>query len=200
MTAYNNLDYCALDGSHGIWVGRLPAALIAEPELFEALWDLHPAEFHDVRTPAGKWVKTPRWQQAYGRDYKYTGSKNNALETPSLLEPFENWAREHIDPRLDGLLLNWYDADRGHYIGRHRDNEKDLLKGAPIVTISFGASRVFRLRPWKGNEKGFRDLPAENGTVFVLPWDTNMAWTHEVPRGKRFPGRRVSITLRAFVP
>lgn len=198
MTTYNGCEYSALDASHGIWVGRLPAALLGAPEFFETLWDLHPADFHDVRTPGGKWVKTPRWQQAYGHDYEYTGSKNNALELPELLEPFLNWAREQIDSRIGGLLLNWYDAELGHYIGRHRDNEKDLVEGAPIVTISFGASRVFRLRPWKGKGRGFTDFPAENGTVIVLPWATNMAWTHEVPRGKRFPGRRVSVTLRAF--
>lgn len=143
-------------------------------------------------------VKTPRWQQAYGRDYTYSGSRNNALQIPPLLAPLLDWARRSIDVRLDSMLLNWYDAELGHYIGRHRDDERQLLVGAPIVTISFGAPRVFRLRPWRG--QGFVDYPVEEGTVIILPWETNTRWTHEVPHGKRFTGRRVSVTLRAFVP
>ena len=71
-----------------------------------------------------------------------------------------------------------------------------MHNGAPIVTVSLGQDRVFRLRPWKG--KGFRDFDAENGTVFVMPYNTNQAWTHEVPKAKRFQGRRISVTFRAF--
>jgi hypothetical protein len=34
--------------------------------------------------------------------------------------------------------------------------------------------------------------------VFVLPYDTNQAWTHEVPHSAPIGGRRISVTLRAF--
>ena len=69
-------------------------------------------------------------------------------------------------------------------------------EGAPIVTLSLGEERVFRLRPWKG--KGFRDFPTTNRTALVLPYATNRAWTHEVPHAARFTGRRISVTFRAF--
>ena len=51
------------------------------------------------------------------------------------------------------MLLNWYDAAQRHYIGAHRDSTVGLVSGAPIVTISLGATRTFRLRPMRG--KGF---------------------------------------------
>ena len=41
------------------------------------------------------------------------------------------------------------------------------------------------------------DLEAAHGTVFVMPYETNLAWTHEVPCFARDEGRRVSVTLRA---
>lgn len=50
-------------GGGRFWVGRLPAALIPEAAEFEALWQLHPADFHEIKMP-GRLVKTPRWQQA----------------------------------------------------------------------------------------------------------------------------------------
>lgn len=184
-----------LDAEHVIYCGQLPAALVPDAAGFEALWDLHPAEFHELMMH-GRLVKTPRWQQAYGRDYQYTQSTNRALPVHELLVPFLEWGQGTVDARLNGLLLNWYDGERGHYIGRHRDSVKNLVEGAPIVTISLGEERIFRLRPWKGT--GSIDFPATPGRVFVMPWETNLAWTHEVPRQVTRTGRRLSITLRAF--
>ena len=62
-----------------------------------------------------------------------------------ILEPFLTWAKEAIDGRLNGVLVNWYDGSLGHYIGRHRDSRVNMVSGAPIVTISFGEERIFRL-------------------------------------------------------
>lgn len=144
----------------------------------------------------GRWLKTPRWQQAFERDYVYTGSRNDALPTPALLQPFLRWAREALDPRLNGMLLNWYDGARGHYIGRHRDSVVGLVPDSWIVTISLGERRVFRFR--RPGQPGFEDFPLEDGTVAVVPLATYARWTHEVPASRRLLGRRISVTLRAF--
>lgn len=184
-----------LDESHAFLVGELPRELRLDEKRFEELWALHPETFHEIKMH-GKLVKTPRWQQAYGADYRYTGNVNKALPVPPILEPLHAWARTEIDERLNGLLLNWYDPEREQYIGKHRDSTIDMIEGAPIVTVSFGGERAFRLRPWK--KEGFRDFAATDGAVFVLPYDTNLAYTHEVPHAAQSRGRRISITLRAF--
>jgi alkylated DNA repair dioxygenase AlkB len=185
-----------LQNKHLLWAGALPAALTPDAAAFEALWALHPAEFHVIQMH-GRPVKTPRWQQAYGRDYHYTGRVNRALPVEGLMAPFLAWAQEAICADLNGLLFNWYDGAQGHYIGKHRDSTRGLRPGAPIVTISLGEERVFRLRPWKGH--GIWDFPMPHGSVLVLPWDTNLAWTHEVPAAARYRQRRISITARAFL-
>jgi alkylated DNA repair dioxygenase AlkB len=189
------LETIRLDRACTFLEGRLPDDLSEELRArFEELWALHPETFHEI-TIHGRSVKTPRWQQAYGADYHYTGRVNRALPVPPLLEPLHEWARG-IDARLNGVLLNWYDPASEHYIGKHRDSTVDLIEGSPIVTISLGGARTFRLRPWRG--EGKRDFRAEHGTVFVMPYATNLAWTHEVPHFARDRGRRISVTLRAF--
>jgi len=187
-----------LGAGHQFWAGELPKSLRPGKAGFEELWQLHPQEFHDIAIH-GRMVKTPRWQQAYGVDYHYSGGINKASPILPILNPFLRWSRENVAGALNGLLVNWYDGRLGHYIGPHRDSPKNLLVGAPIVTISFGEERIFRLRGWPastGNEA--IDFPARNGTVFVLPWDTNRCFTHEVLRSRTHTGRRISITLRAF--
>ena len=179
-----------------VWERALPPELVCEGEAFEALWAMHPKEFHEV-TIHGRTVPTPRWQQAYGANYHYAGSRNDALPIAPQIAPLLAWCRREIDPRLNGLLLNWYDGARGHYIGAHRDDRRDLIEGSPIVTISFGEERIFRMRPWKG--RGFTDLVATPGHALVIPWQTNLSWTHELPRRVAYQGRRISVTIRAFV-
>jgi alkylated DNA repair dioxygenase AlkB len=142
-------------------------------------------------------VRTPRWQQAFGRDYHYTGQVNSAIPVSPILEPLLAWASGAIDARLNGILVNWYDGQKGHYIGAHRDSTIKMIEGVPIVTISLGEERAFRLRPWKGT--GFIDIPVRNGTVIVMPHITNKHWTHEVPHSHNRTGRRISVTLRGFV-
>lgn len=182
----------ALNDRHLLWSGFLPMDL---PVPFEPLWALHPAEYHEILMH-GRHVKTPRWQQAYGRSYFYAGRVNSALPVPELLVPVFHWATENIDARLNGILLNWYDGKLGHYIGRHRDSTVDLVPNSPIVTVSLGDTRHFRLR--RMGQPGFRDFVAEDRAVFVMPSDTNRNWTHEVPASTKHQGRRISITLRAF--
>ncbi|MEZ4884697.1 MAG: alpha-ketoglutarate-dependent dioxygenase AlkB [Chitinophagales bacterium] len=185
-----------LNTNYLVFTSEKPVSnFVLDDATFLKIWDLHPEEYHIVKIH-GKEIPTPRWQQAYGKNYRYTGSKNNALPIPDILKVFLEWSQENIDERLNGLLLNWYDGLKNHYIGAHRDSTKDLQEGSPIVTISLGEERVFRMRPYKN--KGFKDIEIRNGNVIVVPWNTNQHWTHEVPHFKKYSGKRISITLRAY--
>jgi alkylated DNA repair dioxygenase AlkB len=192
---YSEFSTHSLDDGHRLFVGRLPTEVFPDPAAFQSLWDLHPDDYHVVKMH-GRQVKTPRWQQAYGADYHYTGRTNTALPVPAIFEPLHHWARQAIDDRLNGLLLNWYDGALGHYIGPHHDSTKNMVTGAPIVTVSLGEQRIFRLTHPKLKVK--RDFLADAGNVSIMPYDTNLAWKHSVPKLARHRGRRISITLRAF--
>ncbi len=185
-----------LRNAHTFWTGNLPVNLRFDSATFESLWQMHPPQFHEILMH-GRVVKTPRWQQAFGMDYHYAGRVNRALPVPPLLDPLLAWAQGYIDERLNSILVNWYDGLLGHYIGRHRDSTREMIKGVPIVTVSFGEERIFRLRPYCG--EGRRDFPALDGSVFVMSYETNLAWIHEVPRARKSSGRRISVTLRGFL-
>jgi hypothetical protein len=69
---YKDFTAHKLDPEPNVCCGRLPVEFVWEGEQFDDLWDSHPAEYHVIRMPAGL-VRTPRWQQAYGKDYEYSG-------------------------------------------------------------------------------------------------------------------------------
>lgn len=178
-------------------VTDLPASLIWDAARFEEAWALHPPEKHRILM-YGVWVETPRWQQLYGRAYQYPGGGEAVRPVPPVLQPLHAWVGRAVDGRLNGSLVNWYEGPE-HYIGPHHDSTKNLVPDAPIVTVSFGETRVFRLTRGSGAARQVRDFPAPNGTVFVLPPATNAAWKHAVPKSARYRGRRISVTFRAFV-
>jgi len=185
-----------LDSEHSLLFGNLPRELITNDSQFSELWSLHPSEYHDIEM-YGKLTKTPRWQQAYGKDYKYSGSKNNALPIPLEINSYLSWVKENIENSANGVLINWYDGSLGHYIGKHQDNESDLSKGCVIISISFGQERLLRMRPYR--KSGYRDFKILNGSVYVIPYSTNLKWQHEIPHFKKYEGKRISLTFRSFV-
>ena len=188
-------QWLAVDGQHGVWISRLPPKLRWCPAQFDAFWKVHPHGFHEVRM-FGRLVAVPRWSEAYGQDYRYSGTLHRASPLPDMLTPLLSWSKMKVDGRLNGVLVNWYDGSLGHKMGAHRDDEKELVAGAPIITISFGEARTFRLRRWKGRDR--HDIEVADNSVLVLPYATNIAFTHEVPASKQGIGRRISVTLRAF--
>ncbi|MDB9524377.1 alpha-ketoglutarate-dependent dioxygenase AlkB [Oscillatoria sp. CS-180] len=163
---------------------------------FMELWSLHPPEYNTIKVH-GRVVQTPRWEQAYNQSYCYSGYTNLAKPVPEIILPIWQWMKEAVDERLNGILMTWYAGNLGHYIGKHRDSTQNLIPGSPIVTLSLGESRVFRLRPWR--EQGYQDFLAHSGTIFVMPFATNAAWTHEVPVSKKYVDKRIAVTFRAFM-
>ena len=196
MNRYENFECHTLDDDGNLFFcGELPERLRVDADGFETLWHLHPEAYQIIKM-FGQPVATPRWQQAYGVDYYYTGQTNRALPLLQEFEPMLAWSQKAVHEEHNGLLLNWYDGRLGHYIGPHKDDTRDMVVGAPIVTISLGEERIFRLSRSKTSRK--RDFPARDGTVFIMPYKTNQAWHHAVPHFARWRGRRISITIRAL--
>jgi alkylated DNA repair dioxygenase AlkB len=182
-----------LDADNHIYTGWLPNELIPDADLLEQIIAMRPIEQQFVQVRG--LVAIPKRQAAYGADYAFSGIVLKAVPTPPILKVFRDWAREEIDPRMNGLLLNWYDGP-DEYIGDHNDEDKDLFAGSPIITIAFGEERKLRMRPNEG--PGYKDFSFPHGSFILIPYSTNLHWKHEVPESRKYRGRRVSITGRCF--
>ena len=176
--------------------GGLPEDLRWDTDAFQVAWDLHPKIRPSIRIH-GRQVQVPRWHQAYGEDYRFSGQISPAEPVPPHVAPLLGWTRQQVHPELNAIMVNWYEGP-GHYIGPHHDTTLRMLPGAPIVTISFGEERLFRLSRGAGQARQTRDFPARDGMVFVIPRDTNDVWKHSVPKSARYSGRRISVTFRGF--
>ena len=103
------------------------------------------------------------------------------------------------------VLVNRY-KDGSDHIGEHRDDERDLCRGAAIASLSFGQARdfVFRHREARGTSarrKDIRPVKIElgHGSLLVMKQPTNREWYHSLPVRKGASSPRINLTFRRMV-
>jgi alkylated DNA repair dioxygenase AlkB len=97
---------------------------------------------------------------------------------------------------LNSLVANAYQGGDDK-IGRHFDKPEDIQRGTAIVTACFGSTRTLRLEriDGKGNHT---DIPLPHGSLFVLGWETNQLYTHEILATTAPVGLRLGLTYRTL--
>jgi DNA oxidative demethylase len=99
----------------------------------------------------------------------------------------------------DVALINYYDEQAR--MGMHADKDERSL--APVVSLSLGASCVFRFGNSEGRGRPWTDVELESGDLFVFGGPSRLAY-HGVPKtcpgtadpGIGLPSGRLNITLR----
>ncbi len=145
----------------------------------------------------GKPVLQPRLTAFYGeaqRTYRYSGitMKPNAW-TKTLLE-----IKSRIEPlsavSFTSALLNLYRSQKDS-MGWHRDNEKELGLNPIIGSVSFGATRTFKLRAY-ADKKRQVSVELESGSFLVMRGETQTLWEHSLPKTSRPKEARINLTFR----
>jgi len=161
-------------------------------------------------TVFGKQYLIPRKQVAYGESgtfYTFAGVTVNAIDwnidndTTNAIQTIKQKVEEFTNETFNFVLINRY-ANGTEYIGKHRDDEKDLDKKSVIVGVSLGAPRdvvfaPYRFIPEETSKRSTINLA--HGSVFVMYYPTNEHWTHEIPKRAGVSKPRVSLTFRKMV-
>ena len=161
---------------------------------FRELLEVKPEEKHTIKM-FGKEMKTPRFVQAFGKDYKFSQTVAEAKPISENWKPFIDYFNKRYKCNLNGILVNYY-MDGNDYISMHRDNEKTLKPESPIVSISLGDTRKFVLQDMETKEKTVYNL--ENNDVIVMGGTCQQTHKHGIPKQKN-KGIRINITLREFI-
>ena len=125
--------------------------------------------------------------------YRYSRQMAPRQDVPPVLSELLDFVNSLLGTRLNAVLVNYYENGT-QYISAHKDSSWGLVPGQPIVGLSFGATRTFRIREAAGNKIRL-DLPLEDNSLVVMLSQTG--FTHEIPGRKRLLGERWSLTLRA---
>lgn len=127
------------------------------------------------------------------RPYQYGGISSEPLPwTPTLTE-LRTLADRLGDTSFDSVLLNRYD-DGSHKVAWHADDEPIFDSDSPIVSISLGATRRFKLKNRASGAVVEQRL--EHGSALVMSGRCQVDFLHEVPREARVTEPRINLTFR----
>jgi alkylated DNA repair dioxygenase AlkB len=149
---------------------------------------------------------TPRrltsYQGEVGTTYRYSGETRPAGPwTPHLLK-IKKQVETLTGQSYTFALVNYY-PDGDSSLGWHSDDERDLVGGSIIASVSFGATRDFQVR-LKAVEKGGKPgeiitIPLGSGDLLTMEGNFQREFKHSVPCRKTVKTARINITFRQVV-
>jgi len=175
---------------HGVVFNEMEASRICK-ELFDTIpWK------QDEVVMFGKKIITKRkvaWYADAGITYTYAGVKKSGLQwTEGLLE-IKQKVEGATGARYNACLLNLYhEGEEG--MGWHQDNEKEMVAGSSIASLSFGAARKFAFKHATTNER--LDIELANGSLLDMKGAIQQHWYHSLPKTKKVKQLRINLTFR----
>jgi len=175
---------------HGVVFNQMEASRICK-ELFDTIpWK------QDEVVMFGKKIVTKRkvaWYADAGITYTYAGVKKSGLQwTDGLLE-IKQKVEGTTGARYNACLLNLYhEGEEG--MGWHQDNEKEMVAGSSIASLSFGAARKFAFKHATTNER--LDIELANGSLLDMKGTIQQYWYHSLPKTKKVKQLRINLTFR----
>eukprot|EP00929_Paragymnodinium_shiwhaense_P068982 TRINITY_DN34801_c0_g1_i1.p1 TRINITY_DN34801_c0_g1~~TRINITY_DN34801_c0_g1_i1.p1 ORF type:complete len:529 (-),score=57.87 TRINITY_DN34801_c0_g1_i1:287-1873(-) len=145
-----------------------------------------------------------------GREYSYSGSFRTAEAFPEcalaakariedlLKVPMTKWAAAvGLKACFNYCLVNKYE-DGYQGVGKHSDDEHDIVKCSPIACLSLGATRKFLFES-KADPECSAALSLEAGSLLLMLGRTQQNYVHTVPKEARVKQPRISLTFRVNV-
>ncbi len=146
----------------------------------------------------GKHIITARKVAWYGDaeyPYAYSGITRTALSWNADLIALKARVEEVSGCIFNSCLLNLYhNGNEG--MGWHSDDEKALLKEAPIASVSLGAERKFNFKHRR--TQALVSVMLESGSLLVMKGTTQTHWLHSLPKATRITEPRINLTFRTI--
>ncbi len=131
--------------------------------------------------------------------YKYSGQQTTVTDIAQhpILQRYLDLINDVTGGSFNGVLVNLY-KDGTQYISAHSDDERGLDDAVGVASISFGATRTFRIRD-KATKAIVVDVQHEAGQMMVMSGAFQREYTHEIPVQKRIRQPRISLTFRRHI-
>lgn len=143
-------------------------------------WLQHRRKMYD------KMVPDPRLIARYG------GS--DGLEWTGTLLEIKSKIEETIGISFNRVLLNYY-RDGNDSVAWHSDTLPPGGKHHPIASVTFGETRLFKVRR-KESREGQISIPLTHGSLLLMGETMQHHYEHHVPKTTRKIGGRINLTFR----
>lgn len=155
-------------------------------DLYRTLLAVTPWQQH-MRKMYDKVVPDPRLTAYYG------GPRGHAW-TPLLLT-LKSKVETACQITFDRVLLNYY-RDGNDSVAWHSDTLPADGKHHAIASVTFGETRLFKVRHKKDKSLPQLDIPLTHGSLLLMGETMQDHYEHHVPKTSRKIGPRINLTFR----
>jgi alkylated DNA repair dioxygenase AlkB len=114
--------------------------------------------------------------------------------TPELLA-IRARVEKHLGTAFNSVLLNLY-RNGNDGVAWHSDREHKIGKNPKIASVSFGQTRIFRMRHKSRKDLMQLEIPLHHGSLLLLAGTTNSFWQHQIPKTAKELLPRINLTFR----
>lgn len=155
---------------------------------------LHNTIWREYEMPMyDKVVTAPRMVSWYG-DSNRPERKSNP-NWPKELLVIKKRVVQETNIHFNYVLLNLYRNGKDG-VGWHSDKTKSTNQDMNIASVTFGETRLFRLRHKFLKHIPPIEIPLHHGTLLLMAGSTNTYWEHQVPKTARNVLPRINLTFR----
>lgn len=188
--------------AEGAWLETGPAGVRPRDHDINAILRMFPKKRRQRKNPFNQSNYTvPRKEFVMGDEVGYVKDKYSENIMSFLFCGYINKLRldacDMYKKDFTIAIANLYENGQD-YVAPHADDEKLIDQSCPIVTYSFGESRIFRIRDAKTNEV-VKTLNTGCCTFITMGGNNFQSmYKHEIVKQSptKVPGARISITFR----
>lgn len=156
--------------------------------LYQTQWEEYQMPMYD------KMVTAPRMISWYEDKSNPGADKKRPDWTPELLAIREKVEKE-TRIEFNSVLLNLYRNGQDG-VSWHSDKVQNFGKNAIIASVTFGETRIFRLRHKLRAAIPQVVIPLHHGSLLLMAGTTQSFWEHQVPKTAKPVLPRINLTFR----
>ena len=134
-----------------------------------------------------KIVLDPRLTAWYGNEDSY--------KWPYELLKIKEWIESECKTVFNSVLLNYY-RDGNDSVAWHSDGLPASGKPHAIGSVTFGETRVFKVRPRNNKNAKVIEIPLTHGSFLFMGETMQAHYEHHIPKTSRNIGARINLTFR----
>lgn len=119
----------------------------------------------------------------------------SAAVWPHDLQAIREKVQQQVGENFNAVLLNLY-RDGQDSVAWHTDKEDTTGANPTIASVTFGETRLFRLRHKFRKDLPIIEIPLHHGSFLLMSGPTNSYWQHQVPKTTRKVLPRINLTFR----
>ncbi|AWA31507.1 alpha-ketoglutarate-dependent dioxygenase AlkB [Flavobacterium magnum] len=141
-----------------------------------------------------KIVTAPR-MIAWFEDKQDTGSETAMPELSDDLKTIRLRVENELNAKFNAVLLNLY-RNGNDSVAWHCDHTGKSGPNPIIASVTFGETRIFRLRHKTRKELPWVEIPLHHGSLLLMAGKTNNFWEHQIPKTTKKILPRINLTFR----